>query len=174
MATDDDNWLALDEAAAYMKRGLNRIKSQIRNGRIRRGVHFRLAGKGELELNVTEYQKWLEEEKRRRRLPLLERVRLSMEDHDTDLLEVATMIAKPNPTPTEPSGKKRPKLIPVTVWAEETFGEYAPSRNTLYNWIKTGLIYPMPTKVGRQYFCSPDAEYFDPMVQKVRRMTGGS
>lgn len=76
-------------------------------------------------------------------------------------------------TPSTPSSKKRPKLIPVSVWAEETFGVYAPCANTIRAWVRNGLIYPMPTKVGRGYFCSPDAGYFDPVVQKVRRMTGG-
>lgn len=168
----DDRWLPLDEAATLMNRKVDRIKSQMRNGRLQRGTHFRRVGDGQFELNVTQYLAWLEEEKERRKLPFLERVRLSCEDHERNLEEVSAMLSKPKPEATGP--KRRPKLIPVTVWAEETFGEYGPSRGTLYNWIKNGRIYPMPTKIGRRYFCSPDAEYFDPAVMRVRRMTGGS
>jgi hypothetical protein len=69
---------------------------------------------------------------------------------------------------------EHPKLIPVHVWAKQMFGEYAPHRHTLRNWVNAGKIYPMPVKVGRSYFCCPDAEYFDPAVQEVKRMAGGS
>lgn len=170
-----DQWVPLEEAASAMNRKVDRIKSQMRNGRIRRDVHFRLSDAGHFELNVTEYLKWLEDEKERRKLPFLERVRLSQQDFERDLNEVSAPVSKPkaNPKPDAPSSKRRPKLIPVSVWAEETFGEYGPSRNTLYNWIKMGLIHPMPTRVGRRYFCSPDAEYWDPVAQKIRRMVNG-
>lgn len=66
-----------------------------------------------------------------------------------------------------------PRLIPITTWAELTFGEYAPHKNTLLNWIRDAKILPRPVKVGNRYFCSPDAEYFDPAMARVRRMTGG-
>ena len=69
---------------------------------------------------------------------------------------------------------KQPKLVPLSVWAEQTFGEHAPHRNTLLSWVKNGKIVPMPTRVGRRYFCSPDAEYYDPVAEKIRRMVDGS
>jgi hypothetical protein len=68
--------------------------------------------------------------------------------------------------------KKKPKLIPVSAWAEDVFGEYAPHPNTLRNWIRNGKILPVPVKVGHQYFCSPDARYFDPVAEKIQRMMG--
>lgn len=72
-----------------------------------------------------------------------------------------------------PSVAGMPRLIPITTWAELTFGEYAPHKNTLLNWIRDAKILPRPVKVGNRYFCSPDAEYFDPAMARVRRMTGG-
>ncbi|WNC88825.1 hypothetical protein RI103_14070 [Paraburkholderia sp. FT54] len=167
-----DRWLPLEEAAAVMNRNLRIIKSQMRNGRIQRDRHFRRVGEGQFELNVTEYLEWLNEEKERRKLPFIERVRLSCEDHQRNLEEIGAMLPKPDPSTKATATKRRPKLIPVGVLAEETFGEYAPCANTLRNWVKNGLIYPMPARVGNRHFCSPDAEYFDPVVQKIRRMTG--
>lgn len=52
------------------------------------------------------------------------------------------------------------------------FGEYAPHRNTLHNWRRSARIYPLPIKVGRTYFVSPDAEYIDPNTEKIGRMLG--
>ncbi|WP_104012072.1 excisionase [Burkholderia anthinoferrum] len=68
---------------------------------------------------------------------------------------------------------KKPKLIPLNVWAEQTFGEYAPHMNTIRGWIKHGKILPIPVKVGRSYFLSPDAKYIDPVAQKIQRMING-
>jgi len=56
---------------------------------------------------------------------------------------------------------KRPKLIPLSAWAEEMFGEHAPHRNTLYNWRRGGWIVPAPIKIGRRYFVEPTAVYAD-------------
>lgn len=167
------HWLPLEEAATVMKRSLTRIKSYMRNGRIQRDRHFRRVGEGQFELNVTEYLAWLAEEKEARNLPLLVRVTRSLEDREKRAAGAVTEARAKTPPLSSATTKPRPKLIPIAVWAEEMFGEYAPARNTLLNWVKNGLIVPMPTKVGRGYFCSPDAEYFDPVVQKVRRMTGG-
>ncbi|WP_088505081.1 excisionase [Burkholderia ubonensis] len=75
---------------------------------------------------------------------------------------------------TKPLGKPQPKLIPLNVWADQTFGEYAPHRHTLRNWVQAGKIHPVPIKVGRSYFVSPDAEYIDPVAQKIQRMIGGA
>ncbi|ASW00520.1 hypothetical protein CJU94_19615 [Paraburkholderia aromaticivorans] len=70
------------------------------------------------------------------------------------------------------SAKRRPKLIPIAVWAEETFGDYAPPVRTIRSWIRAGKIYPMPVKIGRSYYVKPDAEYVDPLVQRFRRSIG--
>lgn len=66
------------------------------------------------------------------------------------------------------------RLIPVAAWADAVFGEHRPHQNTLLNWIKAGRIRPVPRKVGRGYFCRPDAEYVDPVAEKIERMTSGS
>jgi predicted site-specific integrase-resolvase len=65
------------------------------------------------------------------------------------------------------------QLIPVRTWAEAVFGERVPHANTLLNWIKNGKISPVPKKVGRQYFCRPDAEYVDPNADKINRISSG-
>ena len=173
-------WLSLDLAAETMKCDLARIRGQITNGRLSRDLHFRRVQGGRLELNVEEYLSWLQREKERRTLPLVERLRLSELDRLSEIAEArrnaqvgesAPPIANP---PMEPkTNKPSPKLIPVSVWAEEMFGDYAPARNTLLSWIKNGKITPAPIKVGRRYFCKPDARYFDAFTEKIRRMTGG-
>jgi hypothetical protein len=133
-----DRWLPLEEAAAVMKRNLRTIKSQMRNGRIQRDRHFRRVGEGQFELNITEYQKWLDDEKEARKLPFLERVSRGIEDGDRRFVKAVTEARAKAPTPTPAptaDARRRPKLIPVRVWAEETFGEYGPAPNTLLNWI---------------------------------------
>ena len=65
------------------------------------------------------------------------------------------------------------QLIPVRTWAEGVFGDHVPHANTLLNCIKNGKIRPVPRKVGRQYFCRPDAEYIDPQVEELERMING-
>lgn len=65
------------------------------------------------------------------------------------------------------------QLIPVSNWALAIFGDHQPHRNTLRNWIKNGRIRPLPRKIGRTYFCKPDAEYVDPVAEKIERMVNG-
>lgn len=65
------------------------------------------------------------------------------------------------------------QLIPIATWAQLVFGEHMPHRNTLLNWIKNGHIRPFPKKVGRRYFCRPDAEYVDHRADKINRMIDG-
>lgn len=65
------------------------------------------------------------------------------------------------------------QLIPLANWAESIFGEHRPHPNTLLNWIKNGRIRPIPKKVGRGYFCRPDAEYVDPNAEKIQRLING-
>ncbi|WP_179703741.1 excisionase [Paraburkholderia bryophila] len=91
------------------------------------------------------------------------------------LLEAVATAQKKAPPPSPASTvveKRRPKLIPLSVWAEEMFGEYAPPIRTIRNWIAAGKIYPPPVKVGRAYFVKPEAEYVDPLIQKFRRSIG--
>jgi predicted site-specific integrase-resolvase len=68
-------------------------------------------------------------------------------------------------------------LIPVSEWAVEVFGDHKPHRVTLARWIDHGLIRPMPKKIGRAYFCSPNAENVDLRAEKmdlIERISGGS
>ncbi|PFH29078.1 excisionase [Burkholderia sp. JKS000303] len=65
------------------------------------------------------------------------------------------------------------QLIPIATWAERVFGEHAPHRNTLLNWIHAGRIHPSPRKIGRGYFCQPEAEYVEPGRERVRRLVNG-
>ncbi|WP_196798358.1 excisionase [Burkholderia territorii] len=73
----------------------------------------------------------------------------------------------------ERSTSTRPKLIPLSVWAEEMFGEHMPHRHTLRNWVNNGKNRPVPIKVGRSYFVSPDARYVDPVAEEIQRMIDG-
>ncbi len=173
--------MPLEDAAAILKRSLRIIKSQMRNGRIQRDRHFRNVGSGKFELNIPEYCLWLKEEANARKLPFLERVKRDIETGNRSVIETLERQA----VAVNSNGKaassendlatprKKPKLIPLSVWAEETFGEYAPSANTLRNWVKQAKIFPIPAKIGRKYFVSPDAEYVDAHLQKIRRMVSG-
>lgn len=60
------------------------------------------------------------------------------------------------------------KLIPVSAWAASIFGEHCPCRRTLYTWITEGNIAPLPQKIGRTYFCRPDARYV-PTKRRARQ-----
>ncbi|KAJ3472841.1 hypothetical protein NLI96_g13229 [Meripilus lineatus] len=172
MTKDDDNWLPLEDAAAFMSRSLSRIKGQMCNGRIQRDRHFRRVGDGQFELNVTEYLRWLDEEKEARKLPLVERVVRDIENGRVRVQAALDSAPKTQP-PTTPATKHQPKLIPLHAWAEQTFGEYAPHRNTLLNWVKNGKIRPFPKRVGRRYFVTPEAEYVDPVADKIQKMIDG-
>lgn len=66
------------------------------------------------------------------------------------------------------------RLIPVAEWAVEVFGEHKPHRHTIRNWIRNGLIRPCPKKIGRAYFCAPNAEYVDPRAERMERIARGS
>jgi hypothetical protein len=61
------------------------------------------------------------------------------------------------------------QLIPISIWAEQVFGEHMPHRHTLRNWVNNGKIRPMPVKIGRSYFCRPDARYVDPVAEAANR-----
>ncbi|WP_334017588.1 excisionase [Burkholderia gladioli] len=165
-------WLPLKEAAIHLKQSPDRIRKQMWNGRIRRDVHFRRDGDGKFELNVPEYLRWLNGEKEARKLPLVERVIRDLESGQTRVVPAIEKAPQPTP-PKEATSKDMPKLIPLHVWAEQMFSEHAPHQNTLRNWVRSGKILPAPIKVGRSYFVRPDAEYFDPVAQKIQRMING-
>ncbi|WP_244120589.1 excisionase [Burkholderia gladioli] len=168
----EEYWLPLEEAAIHVKQSSDRIRKQMWNGRIRRDVHFRRVGDGKFELNVPEYLRWLNGEKEARKLPLVERVIRDLESGQTRVRQPIEQ--PPRHAPTKEIGtKEKPKLIPLQVWAEQTFGEHAPHANTLRRWVRNGKILPVPIKVGRSYFVRPEAEYFDPVAQKIQRMING-
>ncbi|WP_366520210.1 excisionase [Robbsia andropogonis] len=66
------------------------------------------------------------------------------------------------------------QMVPIAKWAESVFGEHGPCRNTLRKWVSTGKIRPAPVRVGRSFFCKPDAQYFDPKADLRERMRNGS
>ncbi|MDF3116323.1 hypothetical protein KPA94_23105 [Burkholderia semiarida] len=169
----EEQWVPLEEAATLLKRNVARIISQMRNGRIQRDHHFRRIGEGEFELNIPAYLRWLEEEREERKRPLAERVVRQMKRDERQIKEALDNIAKkPSPPQSAPTSKSKPKLIPLSVWVEQTFGEYAPAKNTVLRWVKNGLIHPAPKKLGRSYYVSPDAEYMTASDLRVRRMVG--
>lgn len=171
----DSGWLPLDEAAALMKRNVSRIKSQMRNGSIQRDRHFRCTGGGEFELHVLEYLRWLAYGKEQRKLPLTERITRDVGNRESHAPRTVTLVreVRHDTAPSPPASKPRPRLIPLQEWAIETFGKHAPHRHTLRNWVNSGKIRPMPIKVGRSYFVSPDARYVDPAAEEIQRMIDG-
>lgn len=166
----DAIWLPLNEAATLLRLSLQRIRSNIKNGRLQRSVHFR-RGKTGLELNIDEYRRWLTEESERLSG---DRARSQRGDAKKGALPSPTLMNHGHQELAPTAPKRQPKLIPLEVWAEQMFGEHAPHRNTLLNWRRNAKIWPLPIKVGRKYFVSPDAEYVDPFIEKIQRMTGMS
>lgn len=65
------------------------------------------------------------------------------------------------------------RMITLYKWAEAVFGENQPHRQTLWKWIADGRIRPIPKKVGRAYYCTPDAEYIDPVAKKLEEIYSG-
>jgi hypothetical protein len=170
----ETTWLPLEEAAEKMKRDVGRIRTQIGNERLVRGQHYRMQKMGVLELNVAAYLEWLDIEKNRRKLTLVERLNLISADkaagrHGSE--RTAPLRGMSNPPARTVTLPKTggPKLIPVWLWAEQTFGEFAPAKNTLRAWCRNGKILPVPRKVGREFFCSPDARYVDPYAERLER-----
>jgi hypothetical protein len=54
---------------------------------------------------------------------------------------------------------KTPKYVPLAIWADQLFGEFAPHKNTLLRWVHEGRIQPQPVKMGKYWFVLPNAEY---------------
>lgn len=48
--------------------------------------------------------------------------------------------------------------ITLTAWAAQEF-DPPPAERTLRLWVKEGRIVPAPIKVGRMYYCQPDAKH---------------
>ncbi|WP_175692932.1 excisionase [Burkholderia ambifaria] len=178
----EEHWVPLEVAAKVMKKSAQKIRQQMWNGSIQRYVHFRKPRDGDFEINIPAYLNWCGEEKRRRGLPLIERLSLAELDQEryADLIKslqppaepevIAPAPAAPPAAPAEP--KELPRMIPIEVWAEITFGEYAPSISTLKRWVKQGHISPRPQKVGQKYFARREAEFIDTTEIRVRRMVG--
>lgn len=69
--------------------------------------------------------------------------------------------------PTKPAATRQgkvasttsPRYVPLRIWAQAMFGEYAPHKNTLIRWVHDGHISPMPRKIGRTWFVKVDADY---------------
>lgn len=61
-------------------------------------------------------------------------------------------------------------LIPLEKWAEQQYGEHAPSIYTLRRWARDGKIRPVPKKHGRTYFVRADAAYVDHSSELVERL----
>jgi len=174
----DLGWMPVEAAADRLKRSAERICSQAKNGRLRRGVHYRRGESGALELHVEAYLAWLKETSPpKQRKPLIERIDedLASVRHNTSISDSAAGKHRPETQSVqrEPPGRRMPKLIPVAVWAEMVFGDYAPHPNTLRSWVRNGKILPVPVKVGHRYFCSPEARYIDPRAERISRMIKG-
>jgi hypothetical protein len=171
-------WLPIEVAAEKMKRNADRIRAQIRNERLVRGQHFRVKERGVIELNVPAYLEWLDIEKERRKLPLTRRLTLQQADraagrYGAERTASLARVSHPPPRTVTVTKSGGPKLIPLWLWAEQTFGEFGPAKNTLRSWCRNGKILPVPRKVGREYFCSPDARYVDPHAERIERIVGG-
>lgn len=167
---EDLGWMPLEEAAAKMKRSANRIRSQAREGKLTRGVHFRRAAQGGLELNVKAYLDFvIEEYAPRRRPPLADRLLAQSTQSPAPQHELASVSRGLR----SPPDKASLKLIPLGVWAKQVFGEYAPPIRTLRTWCRNGKILPLPRKVGRQFYCSPDARYVDHVAERIERLILG-
>jgi len=93
--------------------------------------------------------------------PLVERIQRDYEARQLAQAKRAGGRAPAKPEVSTPKRERLPKYVPLTVWAELMFGEHAPHRNTLMRWVNDGRIYPLPKKIGRTWFCTPDADYID-------------
>lgn len=65
------------------------------------------------------------------------------------------------------------RRITLQTWITLTYGDDAPTMDTARKWCRDGKIQPQPKKHGREYYCSPDAEYVDgstpTLVQRIIR-----
>ncbi|MET0115981.1 MAG: excisionase [Sedimenticola sp.] len=67
-------------------------------------------------------------------------------------------------------------LISLSKWGERNF-DPPPSKHILRNWIRHGLIRPIPVKVGNVWYCQENAQYIsreqkevlhdDPVVMEI-------
>jgi predicted site-specific integrase-resolvase len=64
------------------------------------------------------------------------------------------------------------KLTTLEAWATLTYGEHAPSINTLRRWCREAKIMPTPQKHGRTYYVTENARYLnynDPDYARLAR-----
>lgn len=52
-----------------------------------------------------------------------------------------------------------PKLILLSRWLNDTYGDDKPTMDTARRWAREGLITPAPVKHGRDYYIKPNAVY---------------
>ncbi|MFJ1214538.1 hypothetical protein [Burkholderia pyrrocinia] len=168
---ENHDWLPLEEAARKMKLAPNPIRAKIRDGRLIRGVHFRVPEQGDIEIDIRAYLDLLALENTDRRLPLVERISRSDDRERAAMNRLASTRA---PAAPAKQNKEAQKLVPLRVWAEMVFGEYAPGIATLRAWCKSGKIRPAPRKVGAGYFCSPTARYYDYEAERLDLIYGDS
>ena len=60
------------------------------------------------------------------------------------------------------------RLIGLDKWASRF--DPPPSKHSVRQWIKRGLIQPEPQKVGRRFYFDPDAAYFSPDQAKAEKL----
>lgn len=66
----------------------------------------------------------------------------------------------------------KPKLIPLSMWAERRYGDTAPSLRTLRRWIADSRIFPKPQKEGGEWRVLENAVYFDPANPDYSALAG--
>lgn len=62
------------------------------------------------------------------------------------------------------------RYVSLTKWAQDTYGEEAPSYQTLVRWTRAGKIKPAPQKHGRTFFVHPNAVYTERPLTLVQRL----
>ncbi|QNB10892.1 excisionase [Paraburkholderia tropica] len=60
----------------------------------------------------------------------------------------------------------------MEVWARQVFGEHAPSIQTLRRWARNGKILPAPRKIGRAFYCTPTAQCYDDVAERIDEIYG--
>jgi hypothetical protein len=53
------------------------------------------------------------------------------------------------------------KKIPLKTWGASKY-DPPPSIHTLRKWTREYRIFPLPEKVGREYYVDPEARFIDP------------
>lgn len=163
-------WVSVEHAAVLTQRSVRGFHALIRYKRIVEHEHYGFDADGNLVINVEAYQEWASQNTSRGRTK-----RVMYKDptkggrHTAGAMKAEASNGDFNP----PVKELVPKLVPLEVWAEQLFGEYAPHRNTLLNWRRNGRILPVPIKCGSRYFVEPTAVYADNDGEMARRLGNG-